>query len=44
MKDLLMSEMGFWSAFTILFVLVVMSWFFYKVIKLSGEKPTKNDD
>ncbi len=39
MKDLLMSQMGFWTAFTILFILVVMAWFFYKVAKLSGEKP-----
>ena len=42
MKDLLMTEMGFWSAFTILFIIVLMTWFVIKVNKLSKEKPTKD--
>jgi len=44
MKELLMSQMGFWTAFTILFILVVMGWFFYKVAKLSAEKPKEHND
>jgi hypothetical protein len=39
MKEILFSQIGFWSAFTILFILVVMAWFVYKMVKLSGEKP-----
>ncbi len=39
MKEMLMSQMGFWSAFTIVFILVLMSWFIYKMYKLSGQKP-----
>lgn len=38
MKDLLMSQMGFWVAFTILFMLIVMGWFVYKMTKLSKQK------
>ena len=41
MFDLLMSQMGFWTAFTIIFIFVVMAWFIYKVAKLSGQKPSE---
>ena len=41
MKELLFSQMGFWSAFTLIFILAVMGWFFYKVMKLSKESPSK---
>ncbi len=44
MSDLLMSQMGFWTAFTILFILLVMGWFIYKVTKLSGQKPPESKD
>jgi len=29
----------FWSGFTIVFMIVVMAWFIYKMAKLSKEKP-----
>ena len=38
MIDILMSQTGFWVAFTILFMLVAMIWFVYKVMKLSKKK------
>jgi hypothetical protein len=38
MKELLYSQMGFWSAFTLLFIIIVMGYFVYKMIKLSGSK------
>ncbi len=38
MRDMLMSQTGFWVSFTILFVLIVMAWFFFKMLKLSKEK------
>ena len=44
MTDLLMSQMGFWTAFTIIFMFVVMGWFIYKVVKLSGQKPPETKD
>jgi len=44
MSDLLMSQMGFWTAFTIIFILAVMAWFIYKVAKLSGQKPPETKD
>jgi hypothetical protein len=43
MKDLIMSQMGFWSAFTMLFMFGVMGWFIYKMVKLSKQKPTPLD-
>jgi len=30
----------FWSGFTIVFMLVVMGWFIYKMVKLSKQKST----
>lgn len=44
MSNLLMSQTGFWTAFTIVFIVLVMAWFIYKVAKLSGQKPPKVDD
>lgn len=44
MSDLLMSQMGFWTAFTIIFIFGVMAWFIYKVAKLSGQKPPETKD
>ena len=46
MKEMLMSQMGFWVSFTILFILVVMGWFVYKMINLSKEKsiPLKEEN
>jgi hypothetical protein len=38
MRDLLFSQMGFWSAFTLLAIVGVMSYFLYKMIKLSGKQ------
>lgn len=38
MMDLLMSETGFWVAFTILAMVVAMVWFFFKVMSLSKPK------
>ena len=38
MKELLYSQMGFWSAFTLLFIIILMSYFVYKMVKLSGKK------
>jgi len=35
---MLMSQTGFWVAFTILFMLIAMAWFIYKMVKLSKEK------
>jgi len=40
MKDLMMSQMGFWVAFSIIFMIVGLWWFAVKMIKLSKEKPT----
>jgi len=42
MKDLLMTQMGFWTVFTIVFIIVLMAWFVIKVNKLSKEKSTKD--
>ena len=39
-----MSQTGLWTAFTIVFILVVMAWFIFKVAKLSGQKPPKGGD
>lgn len=44
MSDLLLSQTGFWTAFTMIFMFVVMGWFIYKLTKLSGQKPPKADD
>lgn len=44
MADLLMSQTGFWTAFTMIFMFVVMGWFVYKVAKLSGKKPPESKD
>ncbi len=40
MKDILFSQIGFWSAFTIIFMIVVLGWFFIKMMKLSKQKQT----
>ncbi len=37
MKDILFSQIGFWSAFTIIFMIVVLGWFFMKMVKLSKQ-------
>ncbi len=46
MKEMLMSQMGFWVSFTILFMLIAMSWFIYKMVKLSKQKgvPLKEEN
>jgi len=41
MMDLLMSQMGFWIAVTIVFMIVGMIWFFFKALSLS--KPKKKN-
>jgi F0F1-type ATP synthase membrane subunit b/b' len=38
MKDLLFSQMGFWSVFTLVAIIAVMGYFLYKAIKVSGEQ------
>jgi hypothetical protein len=38
MSDLLMSQTGLWTAITLGFIFVVMAWFLYKMVKLSGQK------
>jgi len=38
MLDFMMSETGLWVTVTIVFMIVVMSWFFYKMVKLSAPK------
>jgi hypothetical protein len=37
MKDILFSQIGFWSAFTIIFMIVALGWFFNKMVKLSKQ-------
>ena len=44
MKDMFMSQTGFWTAFTIIFILVLMAWFIYKMYKLSGQKPPLSNE
>ncbi|CAA6819190.1 MAG: Unknown protein [uncultured Thiotrichaceae bacterium] len=39
MMDILFTQVGFWSAFTILFIFGFMGYFVWKVYKLSGEAP-----
>jgi len=38
MKELLFSTMGFWTVFTIAFIVILMGWFIYKVMRLSQKK------
>ncbi len=38
MKEILFSQIGLWSAFTILFIFAGMSYFIYKMVTLSGKK------
>jgi len=40
MKEILFSQIGFWSTFTILFILAGMAYFVYKMVQLSGKKTT----
>jgi flagellar biogenesis protein FliO len=44
MKDILLSQIGFWSAFTIIFMIVVLSWFFMKMVKLSKQDRVPLDE
>lgn len=37
MKDILFSQSGFWVAFTIIFMIVALGWFFMKMSKLSKQ-------
>ena len=37
MKEILLSPVGFWSAFTLAFIFLFMGYFVYKMFKLSGE-------
>lgn len=39
MTDILFSQVGFWSIFTLLFIFGFMGFFAWKVYKLSGETP-----
>ena len=41
--EILKSEMGFWSAFTIVFILVAMGYFVVKMVQLSGKKQVPLD-
>lgn len=44
MVEIMMSEMGFWVVFTMLFMFAFMGFVLYKMVKLSGEKaPTVTD-
>jgi F0F1-type ATP synthase membrane subunit b/b' len=38
MLNFMMSETGIWVTITIVFMIVVMSWFVYKMVKLSAPK------
>ena len=38
MLDFMMSQTGVWVTVTIIFMIVVMSWFVYKMVKLSAPK------
>ncbi len=38
MKEIVFSQVGFWSVFTLLFIFVFMGFFIYKMVKLSGEE------
>lgn len=42
MTDIIMSPIGFWSLFTLVFIFIVMGWFIYKMVKLSGQKTQDN--
>jgi len=44
MSDIFMSQIGLWSAFTIIFILIVMSWFFMEMIKLSKQDRVPLDE
>jgi hypothetical protein len=35
MKDILFSQIGLWSVFTLLFIFAAMAYFVYKMVKLS---------
>lgn len=37
MKEILFSQMGFWSAFTIVFIFIAMGYFVFKMVQLSGQ-------
>lgn len=43
MKDILFSQIGFWSIFTLLFIIAAMAYFVYKMVKLSKEKQVDLD-
>lgn len=47
MKEIIFSEIGLWSIFTIAFIFAFMGYFLVKMIKLSGDKskiyPIDND-
>ena len=38
MKELLLSQMGFWTVFTLAVIVVLMGYFVYKVMRLSEKK------
>ncbi len=38
MKDLLFTPMGFWTVFTLAFIIILMGYFVYKVMRLSEKK------
>lgn len=44
MKDILFSQIGFWSVFTIIFIIVALSWFFMKMAKLSKQDRVPLDE
>lgn len=44
MKDLIFSQSGFWVAFTIIFMIVVLGWFFMKMVKLSKQSRVPLDE
>lgn len=38
MKEIIFSQIGLWSIFTIVFIFAFMGYFLTKMIKLSGDK------
>ncbi len=44
MSDIMMSQTGFWVAFSIIFMIVSITWFFLKMVKLSKQDRVPLDD
>ena len=44
MSDIMMSQTGFWVAFSIVFMVVAITWFFLKMVKLSKQDRVPLDE